>query len=731
MKKCWVFMIGVIWAASVHASPTGISIGLNFGADEPNGGLEGVIEGPAGVVGTANWNNLELAGDIYEDVFIDANGTEVGTGVEVEWASNNTWSSDGRGEANNSAPAGNDRALMLGYLDTSDTSITEVSISNLPSELSSGFDVFVYVQGGVNGRGGTYTLSAGGVTVAQDNLQTGPFDGTYIEGEEGNYLVFPGLSGDSLTVEAQATTPDLFRAALNGIEICAPGACLALPTPVAGRGTIGDQVVSTRLENPVYGPGDANQAGLAQAWYAQGNPGSKAGVDSVALESDPAVPVFRAGHGATWWTGSVESFGDLVKYPEEIAPAWDPEADNNDTYTVKAQGELLVPESGSYRFTDGVDDFTYLAIDIDKSGVAGDNPDEILIDDNNWTTPLRDGNNGGGGYGEADFDIADGGEWLAIEVNIAEGGGGDSGVIYWDYDANAPAGQRLGGAEGFPEFVEDPLFEEDAENMFIPDSHLRSSIKPLLSGDLVGELTEVSLGWEFEIDGDTDKADRFVLENKDENVYTTMLDVDGVNVIVNATGDLQAGDAFQIIDADQITGTPVISSSDPSQEWSFNAATGQLIFGAALTGDYNGNGLLDADDLDLQASVGIANNDLSYDLNDDGVVNSTDRRVWVNDLKNTWMGDANLNGAFDSSDLVAVFATAKYETTQAATWGQGDWDGNGVFDSGDLVEAFSNAGYNVGEKPGGPNPATAAVPEPSSILLLLIGSLMMLRLRKS
>ena len=147
---------------------------------------------------------------------------------------------------------------------------------------------------------------------------------------------------------------------------------------------------------------------------------------------------------------------------------------------------------------------------------------------------------------------------------------------------------------------------------------------------------------------------------------------------------------------------------------------------SSLLGDYNGNGLLDAEDLDLNASVGIASQDLSYDLNEDGGGNSTDRKIWVNDLKNTWVGDSDLNGVFDSGDLVAVFSSAKYETGDAATWGQGDWNGDQKFDSGDLVEAFSNAGYEAGERPGGANPA-AAVPEPSTLVLLLMGGLLAIR----
>ncbi|MCP4194549.1 MAG: PEP-CTERM sorting domain-containing protein [Planctomycetaceae bacterium] len=141
-----------------------------------------------------------------------------------------------------------------------------------------------------------------------------------------------------------------------------------------------------------------------------------------------------------------------------------------------------------------------------------------------------------------------------------------------------------------------------------------------------------------------------------------------------------------------------------------------------VPGDYNQNGLRDAGDLDLNASVGIAAQDLAYDLNEDGVVNTADRIIWVNDLKNTWMGDADLNGQFDSGDLVTVFAAAKYETGQEASWGQGDWNGDQKFDSGDLVTAFSNAGYEAGERPGGPN-AAAVVPEPSTMALALISLL--------
>ena len=89
------------------------------------------------------------------------------------------------------------------------------------------------------------------------------------------------------------------------------------------------------------------------------------------------------------------------------------------------------------------------------------------------------------------------------------------------------------------------------------------------------------------------------------------------------------------------------------------------------------------------------------------------------------MGDSNFDGAFGSSDLVVVFTAGKYEADTAAGWAEGDWNGDLKFSSSDLVTAFTDGGYEAG-----PRAAVAAVPEPSSIVLLMIGSLLMLRVRR-
>ncbi|MCA9150668.1 MAG: hypothetical protein KDA92_15255 [Planctomycetales bacterium] len=140
------------------------------------------------------------------------------------------------------------------------------------------------------------------------------------------------------------------------------------------------------------------------------------------------------------------------------------------------------------------------------------------------------------------------------------------------------------------------------------------------------------------------------------------------------------------------------------------------VVGTGATGDFDGNGVLDANDINLlSAAVRAGNNPSEYDLNGDNAVNQTDRDVWVNDLKKTYMGDSNLDGQFDSSDFVFVFQAGQYEDGVAgnSNWETGDWNGDTEFDSSDFVTAFQNGGFE-----NGPRAAVAAVPEPASITLV-------------
>lgn len=141
--------------------------------------------------------------------------------------------------------------------------------------------------------------------------------------------------------------------------------------------------------------------------------------------------------------------------------------------------------------------------------------------------------------------------------------------------------------------------------------------------------------------------------------------------------------------------------------------------GGGSPGDYNGDGMLGADDIDeLTGAIAGGSTDAKYDVNGDGSVNGDDRTAWVVDLKGTWIGDANFDGEFSSADFVAVFTAGNYETGAASGWGQGDWNGDGVFSSADFVAAFTDGGYELG-----PRAAVSAVPEPGTCSLLVLGAL--------
>ena len=58
-------------------------------------------------------------------------------------------------------------------------------------------------------------------------------------------------------------------------------------------------------------------------------------------------------------------------------------------------------------------------------------------------------------------------------------------------------------------------------------------------------------------------------------------------------------------------------------------------------------------------------------------------------------GDANLDGVFDTSDLVLALKAGEYEDAIAdnSTWSEGDWNGDGDFNTADLVAAFAAGNY--------------------------------------
>ncbi len=185
------------------------------------------------------------------------------------------------------------------------------------------------------------------------------------------------------------------------------------------------------------------------------------------------------------------------------------------------------------------------------------------------------------------------------------------------------------------------------------------------------------------------------------------------------------GESYQLISAGSIDGNAFREVTLPNLPqgltWNLQVDAKTVNLRISLPGDFNSNGQLDAADIDLlSAQVRAATNPPAYDLNGDALVNDLDRNVWVNDRKRTYLGDANLDGEFNTSDFVSVFQAGQYEDNVVGNsgWATGDWNGDAEFNTTDFVAAFQAGGYEQG-----PRPAVAAVPEPATSLLVLSGLL--------
>ena len=138
--------------------------------------------------------------------------------------------------------------------------------------------------------------------------------------------------------------------------------------------------------------------------------------------------------------------------------------------------------------------------------------------------------------------------------------------------------------------------------------------------------------------------------------------------------------------------------------------------GSNALGDFVPDGTLDAADIDrLSGRIHVGSNNIAFDLNDDAKLDQADRRVLVEELMNTYFGDSNLDGEFNTKDLVDAFQVGEYEDAIAgnSTWADGDWDGDGDFGTADLVLAFQSGGFEKGKRQ-----ATQEVPEPNSPMAL-------------
>ncbi|HEY6565443.1 MAG TPA: hypothetical protein VIY86_13155, partial [Pirellulaceae bacterium] len=101
----------------------------------------------------------------------------------------------------------------------------------------------------------------------------------------------------------------------------------------------------------------------------------------------------------------------------------------------------------------------------------------------------------------------------------------------------------------------------------------------------------------------------------------------------------------------------------------------------SLLGDFNGDHVRDAIDIDLLGeALQQGNDDPYFDLNGDTQVDFLDVDMLVRDLMDTNFGDANLDGFVDGSDF-NVWNMHKF---MEGGWGQGDFSSDGIIDGSDF-----------------------------------------------
>jgi hypothetical protein len=206
-------------------------IGLNFVSEEmpPTGSALAPGE-VAGVIPQANWNNLTgVTGDTIGSLERENGSASTST---VSWSAEATWGSLRPGETNNNFPAGPDRKLMTGYLDSGNTAAeaTTIAVHNIDTAVRTpAYDVYVYMaNGSTTPRGGGFTLLSGANTYVKYG-STGISPAMHVEDPgtdidntiHGSYLRFRNLTSPSFVLRADATltTPNGFRATVAAIQI--------------------------------------------------------------------------------------------------------------------------------------------------------------------------------------------------------------------------------------------------------------------------------------------------------------------------------------------------------------------------------------------------------------------------------------------------------------------------------------------------------------------------------
>ena len=326
--------------------------------------------------------------------------------------------------------------------------------------------------------------------------------------------------------------------------------------------------------------------------------------------------------------------------------------------------------------------------------------------------------------------------WLNYYADFANVGTTEFGGLFVGYDAQADTVLNGAGllADTDGDTSRDYRLYKDANEQFVESGQYDIATPDNTDPDLV----DMFLGMEVpdeQLDDDVfDPPNEYVeaangtlafgwhtfLAVVDADEGTANFSIDGLSI---GTIDATSGEEVALEGGVALMMTDIFTSIAPEPEFAF-AVFDNLVIDASdaggLPGDFDGDGELTATDIDaLTQEIKAGRSNGRFDVNGDGDVDLADHAFWIKDLKRTWFGDANLDDEFSSSDFVFAFQAGEYEdgVPMNSGWGSGDWNADTEFDSTDFVTAFQDGGFEMGPVPA----AAAAIPEPSTCVLALIG----------